>query len=49
MGQAPLAVFEMTVSVSLAPGSCSERNDTPASHPSRMTASLDAWSQKPSP
>jgi hypothetical protein len=49
IGQAPPAVFEITVSVTCVWGSCTERNETPASQPSRMTASVDAWSQKPRP
>src|SRR6266498_3989993 len=49
IGHAPSLVFEITVSVTRARGSCTERNETPASCPSRRTASFDAWSQKPSP
>lgn len=49
IGQAPSAVFEITVSVTCARGSCSERKETPASQPSRTTASVEAWSQKPRP
>ena len=49
IGQAPSLVFEITVSVTRARGSCTDRNETPASYPSRRTASFDAWSQKPSP
>src|SRR5215212_7718131 len=49
IGHAPSLVFEITVSVTAARGSCTDRNETPASYPSRSTASFDAWSQKPSP
>ena len=49
IGHAPSLVFEITVSVTRARGSCTDRNETPASYPSRRTASFDAWSQKPSP
>ena len=49
MSQAPSDVFEMTVRVVADAGSCVLRNDAPASYPSRCTASVDSWSQNPSP
>jgi hypothetical protein len=49
IGHAPSAVFEITVNVARACGLCTERNETPASQPSRITASPEAWSQKPRP
>ncbi len=45
----PSDVFEITVWVVVDAGSCVLRNETPASRPSNITTSLDAWSQKPRP
>jgi hypothetical protein len=39
----------MTVRVVADTGSYVLRNETPASYPSRCTASVDSWSQSPSP
>ncbi len=47
--QAPSAVLESTVCVTPERGSCTERNETPASQPSRLTTSVEACSQKPRP
>jgi hypothetical protein len=49
IGHAPSDVFEITVQVVVDAGSWVLRNETPASHPSNMTTSLDASSQKPRP
>ena len=48
-GHAPSDVFEITVWVVVEAGSCTLRNETPASLPTSMTTSRDAWSQKPRP
>ena len=49
IGHAPSDVFEITVCVVVDEGSCMQRNETPASCPSNITTSVDAWSQKPRP
>ena len=49
IGHAPSDVFEITVCVILRLGSCMLRKETPASHPSSITTSLDSSSQKPRP
>lgn len=49
IGHAPSEVFEITVEVIPDAGSCAVRNETPASDPSSITTSLDAWIQKPRP
>ena len=49
IGHAPSELLEITVCVRFDVGSCTLRNETPASNPSNMTASLDLWSQKPRP
>ena len=49
MSHAPSDVFEMTVRVVADARSWVLRNETPASYPSRCTASVDSWSQNPSP
>ena len=49
MGHAPSDVFEITVWVTLERGSCTVRKETHASHPSNITVSVDACSQKPRP
>ena len=48
-GHAPSLVFETTVWVTSDRGSCTERNETPASKPSRNTLSVDPLSQNPRP
>jgi hypothetical protein len=49
IGHAPSDVFEITVWVVVEAGPCTLRNETPASLPSNITTSVDAWSQKPRP
>jgi len=49
IGQAPSELLEITVCVTFDFGSCTLRNETPASHPSRITVSLCLPSQKPRP
>jgi hypothetical protein len=48
-GHAPPELFEITVCVRPSAGSCTLRNETPASYPTRITASLVRCSQKPRP
>jgi len=49
IGQAPSELLEITVCVTFDFGSCTLRNETPASNPSRITVSLCLPSQKPRP
>jgi Ca2+-transporting ATPase len=49
IGHAPSELLEITVQVSADLGSCTLRNETPASNPSKMTLSLCCPSQKPRP
>ena len=48
-GQVPSVVFEITVCVIARAGSCTLRNDTPASIPTRLTIGFVGWIQNPSP
>jgi hypothetical protein len=49
IGQAPSELSEITVCVTFDFGSCTLRNETPASNPSRITVPLCLPSQKPRP